>query len=200
MNSKNINTFNTFSQNNFLNNNLNDDNSYISNKLNSYKNNKSFTSKNSYTSNNNEDDKSYSDFYTGNDNKDDYKNESDKDSNSIQNSQNSNSVISFDEAILFLVEGCLISHNILDEQWNCDSGWRIGEKNGPPGYLKNYYPPIGWVGIGLKVASLYDNGDNTWLGNDNCQGEWYIGYHGVKTIEAIQGICYEGFRRGWAIL
>ena len=65
-----------------------------------------------------------------------------------------------------------------------------------PGYLKDYYPPIGWTAIGLKVANLYDNGDITWLNNNNSNGEWYIGYHGVKTIEAIQGICYEGFRRG----
>ena len=112
----------------------------------------------------------------------------------IQN--NNNLDLSFEEATNFLVEGCQISPNILDSRGNRQSGWRIGGKNGPPGYLKDYYPPIGWTGIGLKVAFLYDNGDNVWLGNDNCDGEWYIGYHGVKTIEAIQGICYDGFRRG----
>ena len=73
---------------------------------------------------------------------------------------------------------------------------RTGCKNGPKGYLKDYHPPIGWTGIGLKVASMYDNGNNVWLGNDNCNGEWYIGYHGVKSIEAIHGICIDGFRRG----
>ena len=38
--------------------------------------------------------------------------------------------------------------------------------------------------------------DNTWIGTENTLGEWYICYHGVKSVEAIQGICYNGFRRG----
>ena len=100
------------------------------------------------------------------------------------------------EATKFLIEGCNISPTILDEKGNSQSGWRIGKRNGPKGYLKDYYPPEGWTGIGLKVASLYDHGNNDWLGNDNSDGEWYIGYHGVKTIEAIHGICNDGFRRG----
>ena len=96
------------------------------------------------------------------------------------------------EAYNLLIKGCKIDPNILDKRGNCQSGWRTGCKNGPKGYLKDYHPPIGWTGIGLKVASMYDNGNNVWLGNDNCNGEWYIGYHGVKSIEAIHGICIDG--------
>ena len=102
----------------------------------------------------------------------------------------------FGEATEFLIKGCKLSFNIFDSKWNCNSGWRHGSKSGPKGYLKDYYPPDGWTGIGLKVASLYDKGDNAWLGNNNSDGEWYIAYHGVKTVEAIKGICDDGFRRG----
>ena len=69
-------------------------------------------------------------------------------------------------------------------------------KNGPPGYLKDYIPPINWIGIGLKVIGLYDYGDNMWLGISNKNGEWYIGYHGTRTMDSVYGIACNGFRRG----
>ena len=72
----------------------------------------------------------------------------------------------------------------------------IGQKRGPPGYLKDYIPPLGWIGIGLKVKNLYDNGNNTWLGMNNVKGEWYIGYHGTKGMNGVSGIVQYGFRRG----
>ena len=96
----------------------------------------------------------------------------------------------------FLVEGCKIPKYIFDSAGDCQGGWRIGKKTGPPGYLKDYIPPLRWIGIGLKVISLYDNGDNTWLGTSNKFGEWYIGYHGTKTMDSIYGITCNGFRRG----
>ena len=68
--------------------------------------------------------------------------------------------------------------------------------NGPPGYLKNFYPPIGWTTIGLKVWGKYDNGDNSQLGTSNVPGEWYIGYHGIKTKNSIYGILTNGFIKG----
>jgi len=63
-------------------------------------------------------------------------------------------------------------------------------------FSKDYIPPEGWTAIGLKVASIYDGGNDAWLGTGNNKGEWYIGYHGVKSIDAIHGICVDGFRRG----
>ena len=102
----------------------------------------------------------------------------------------------FDDATEFLLEGCKIPKEILDETFNCKSGWRTGGKNGPSDYLKDYHPPEGWTAIGLKVALLYEDEDGAWLRNSHNPGEWYIGYHGVKSVEAIQGICKDGFKRG----
>ena len=98
--------------------------------------------------------------------------------------------------INILINGCNVPPNIFDSRGDCVNNWNTGRKNGPPGYLKDYIPPIGWTGIGLKVLNLYDNGDNTWLGTTNQVGEWYIAYHGIKTLNSISGIIYNGFRRG----
>ena len=47
---------------------------------------------------------------------------------------------------------------------------------------KNIFP-IGWIGYGLKVKDVYDDGDNTWIGMNNCKGEWCVAYHGVARNE-----------------
>lgn len=48
-----------------------------------------------------------------------------------------------------------ITRNNLDPRGNRNDGWGVGEKRGG----KDYDPPIGWNGIGLKVFDKYDNGD-----------------------------------------
>jgi len=101
-----------------------------------------------------------------------------------------------EEGYKFLIEGCGISSNLLDMKGNCSDNWERESKNGPTNYLKQYIPPNGWTGIGLKVAYSYDNGNNDWLEKYKGKGARYKCYHGVKTIEAIKGICKEGFRRG----
>ena len=113
-----------------------------------------------------------------------------------QMKENNSPNLSIDEAEDFLINGCNINPSILDKQGNAIVNWRKGQKSGPAGYSKDYIPPIGWTGIGLKVIDLYDNMDNEWIGTNNNPGEWYIAYHGVKNIKAIQGICCVGFRRG----
>jgi hypothetical protein len=74
----------------------------------------------------------------------------------------------------FLVEGCKIPNSIFDEARDCKGNWSLRNKTGPPRYLRDYIPPLNWIGIGLKVYGLYDYGDNAWLGNSNEYGEWYI--------------------------
>ena len=96
----------------------------------------------------------------------------------------------------FLKYGCNIPENMFDSQGDCLSGWGSG-KSGPPNYLKDYFPPLNWTGVGLKVLNIYDNGDNNWIKRTNKNnGEWYIGYHGTKTIESVRGILFNGFRKG----
>lgn len=62
------------------------------------------------------------------------------------------------------------------------------------GYQKKFVPPYGYTAIALNVKNLYNNTD--WLGSTNSSGEWYIGYHGVKSSYAIKNICEQGFIKG----
>ena len=74
-----------------------------------------------------------------------------------------------------------------------NDGWERNGKRGPPNYLMDYIPPIGYKGYGLKVKGLYDNGDDTWLGYTNEVGEWYIAYHGTSGTVA-KNILEKGLR------
>ena len=49
-----------------------------------------------------------------------------------------------DEAKYFLTNGCKVPEEFFDSEGDCDCGWNVGRKNGPPGYLKDYYAPEGW--------------------------------------------------------
>ena len=44
---------------------------------------------------------------------------------------------------------------------------------------ETYTPPYGWKGFALRVLNKFDNGDNSWLGNEGKEGEWAIAYHGI---------------------
>ena len=124
-----------------------------------------------------------------------------KEANQIRNKYLDFSKINMDSTfnnpyLEFLVNGCKISLDKFDSKGDCINGWSVGKKSGPPNYLKDYIPPFGWIGIGLQVINLFDNGDNSWIGSSNSYGEWYIGYHGIKTKDSILGIINNGFRRG----
>ena len=65
-----------------------------------------------------------------------------------------------------------LSKKLLDSRGNKFDDWPINESRG-----NNVYdPPLGWIGIGLKVMDLYDNGDNTWIGIDNNNSKWCVAY------------------------
>jgi hypothetical protein len=92
---------------------------------------------------------------------------------------------------------CRLSKNQLDSRGNRVEGWGQGEKRG----CKDYDPPIGWTGIGLKVLDKY--GDNKWIGMKNIPGEWCVAYHGVgynkssDNVKNITGKIYKGsFKKG----
>ena len=63
-----------------------------------------------------------------------------------------------------------------------DSGWAEGERRG----RREYYPPIGWKGFGLKVLDKYE--DNEWIGMNNTPGEWCVDYHGVGSGQSSKQV------------
>ena len=97
-----------------------------------------------------------------------------------------------------LLEGCILEESMFDEKGNRynDYEWGINQKRGPPDHLEDYIPPLGYLGFGLKVYNQFDNGDNTWLGYTNVEGEWYIAYHGTGNNEVIKKIMNEGLIKG----
>ena len=70
---------------------------------------------------------------------------------------------------------------MLDERGDKNGGLSLNEKRGN----KPYFPPLGWIGIGLKVIDKYDNGNNIWLGNSNSPGEWCVAYHGICSKKEV---------------
>ena len=73
-----------------------------------------------------------------------------------------------------------VSADMLDITGNINDGGYIREQKGG----KDYAPPIGWNGIGLKVNDKFDDGDNTWIGMNNSPGEWCVAYHGVGSLQS----------------
>lgn len=105
-------------------------------------------------------------------------------------------MISIEEAKEFLKNGCNIPSYKFDQagDYVFDGSYRRSGGNGPSYGVKTYIPPIGWTAIGLKVLNMF--GDNVWLGTSNAEGEWYVGYHGIKTKDSIKSICLNGFLAG----
>jgi hypothetical protein len=91
-----------------------------------------------------------------------------------------------------IMGACKLSKNQLDSRGNRTDGWRVGEKRGN----KPYDPPLGWIGIGLKVLDKYE--DNIWIGMNNAKEEWCVAYHGVgysensDNVKKITGLIYNG--------
>ena len=47
-----------------------------------------------------------------------------------------------------------------------------------------YYPPYGWLGIGLNVNNKYDKMDNSWLNINDSTSNWAIGYYFFKNLNS----------------
>ena len=97
-----------------------------------------------------------------------------------------------------IMEGCMLSQNMLDSAGNRESGWEVGGKRG--GYP--YTPPLGWKGFGLKVRGKYDEGNDDWLACNGNPNEWAVAYHGTGTglgmslEQATHNIVIGGFKPG----
>ena len=96
-----------------------------------------------------------------------------------------------------LMEDCKLVPRYFDERGNKVNGWSINEKRGN----KPYEPPLGWIGIGLKVLDKYDCGDNNWI-EKNSRDEWCVAYHGIMgtndnvSKQIINHIITRGFKEG----
>ena len=97
----------------------------------------------------------------------------------------------------FLMGGCQLSRLQLDPLGN-RSEWpqNIENRGGEP-----YYPPYGWIGIGLKVFDQYM--DDRWMDMQNLEGEWVVAYHGLGRAlipgdlnPVIGGVVRMGFKNG----
>ena len=95
------------------------------------------------------------------------------------------------------MNGCKLSRFLLDPLGN-RSEWpqQIENRGGEP-----YYPPYGWIGIGLKVFDQYM--DDRWLDMRNLEGEWVVAYHGLGRamnrgeLNPILGNVFRiGFKKG----
>ena len=76
-----------------------------------------------------------------------------------------------------IVDQQILSPDILDPKGDRYKGWGVNETRGG----EKYIPPIGWVGIGLKVLNMYDNNNNDWLSCRNIEGEYSIAYYGLHN-------------------
>ena len=108
-------------------------------------------------------------------------------------------LLNLKEIFTEVIKDCGIRLLDLDYRGNRFEGWPNNQKRGN----YHYDPPIGWIGIGLNVLQKFDNGDDTWIGNNNSEGEWVVGYNGVgygrKSEEVqriISKICAVGFKPG----
>ena len=77
-----------------------------------------------------------------------------------------------------LIEKYKFTKYMFDPRGNKIENWSTSEKRGN----KIYDPPIGWIGIGLKVLSRYQ--DDIWIGKSNDQNEWSVAYHGIGSNQS----------------
>lgn len=88
-----------------------------------------------------------------------------------------NNLVDFHESPV--LDAIILSRAMLDKRGdNKDGGYGQNEKRGG----EVYYPPNGWMRVGVKVYGEYDNGNNNWLSYDGRAGEWSICYRGVSNV------------------
>lgn len=65
-----------------------------------------------------------------------------------------------------------LSKTLLDSKGNIFDNWPMNENKG-------------WIGIGLKVMDIYDNGDNSWMEPDKNNNKWRVAYFRIGTLNKI---------------
>ena len=102
--------------------------------------------------------------------------------NNLSLSEVKNNYQYFDELYEFkyiidelLISQCKIDKNLIDYKGhfiipNKSNNFIRGKEK--------YYPPYGWIGIGLKALGKYNDGDD-WIKDSSKESKWSIAYHGV---------------------
>ena len=93
--------------------------------------------------------------------------------NSLKNNIDFNSIQKVQKTIL--LNGCKLNRIMLDDLGDNFNNYGQNEKRGG----KDYIPPLGWMGYGLRVLDRYDHGNNDWIDYDNNPNEWAVAYHGM---------------------
>ena len=89
----------------------------------------------------------------------------------------------FDPEINKYINELLINENLLDAQGNKNKIWNQNKRKRGG---EDYIPPSNeWIGIGLNVNNKYDDGNNTWLGKNNKNGEYSVAYYGINICENL---------------
>ena len=93
--------------------------------------------------------------------------------NSLKNNHNFNTIQKVEKTIL--LNGCKLNRIMLDDLGDNFNKYGQNETRGG----KDYIPPLGWMGYGLRVLNRYDDGNNDWIDYDNNPNEWAVAYHGM---------------------
>lgn len=97
-----------------------------------------------------------------------------------------NIIETYDPEIKKYIKELSINENLLDERGNKNKNWNQNKRIiGGEEYIS---PSNEWIGIGLKVNNKYDNGNSTWLGQNNQNGEYSVAYYGINNNENLTKI------------
>jgi hypothetical protein len=116
--------------------------------------------------------------------------------NKYKNESNFRELKELKELHTQLMQDITFPLNNFDYRGNKVNGWSMNEKRGN----KPYEPPVGWIGIGLKVLERYDCGCDNWI-EKNSRDEWCVAYHGITgpndvSKHIINQIITRGFKEG----
>jgi hypothetical protein len=78
-----------------------------------------------------------------------------------------------------LIEGCRLSPSIFDSRFN---KYYNNIRNNLIRGGEEYIQPLSWTTYGINITGKYDFGDNTWLGNNNNNGEFAVAYYGINNL------------------
>lgn len=81
--------------------------------------------------------------------------------------------------MISLLEGCRLSPSIFAPRYNKFYNTTLENlKRGGEDYIQ----PLSWTAYGLNISGKNDFGDDSWLSNNNNQGEFAFSYYGINNV------------------